>query len=91
MYSGKCRILSPKFAAGESFQLLNALEEYRTGQHVKKDFSEAEYANYYRTILNNLQEMEVCDTFGPVLQEIREDIFDTGWYVSYNLLCLSFC
>ncbi len=31
-------------------------------------------------ILENLVEMEVCEYFGPTLQEIREDIFDSGWY-----------
>ncbi len=60
-------------------KLLNGLEEFKSGQHVKKDFSEAEYSNYYKMILNNLREMEVCDDFGPILQEIREDIFDSGW------------
>ncbi len=57
---------------------------------MKKDFSEAEYANYYNTILNNLCDMEICEDFGPVLQHIREDIFDSGWYgiltFSYDLL-----
>ncbi len=60
---------------------------------MKKDFSEAEYANYYNTILNNLCDMEICEDFGPVLQHIREDIFDSGWYgiltFSYDLLFLS--
>ncbi len=36
-------------------------------------------------ILNNLCEMETDDDIGPVLQEIREDIFDTGWYVIVSL------
>ncbi len=32
--------------------------------------------------------MEVCETFGPSLQEIREEIFESGWFVSPALLSL---
>lgn len=47
---------------------------------MKKDFSEVAYDNYYALILNNLCEMETCEDFGPVLQAIRDDIFNSGWY-----------
>ena len=53
--------------------------EMAAPQHIKKDFCEADYANYYKIILGNLVEMEICETFGPLMQEIRGDIFESGW------------
>ncbi len=40
-------------------------------------------------ILNNLNEMEVCEIFGPTLQEIREDIFNSGWCVFLSFVSSS--
>ena len=66
-------------SAYDILQLLNVLEEYKSGELVKKDFSEVDYSNYYRILVQNLEEMENDASFALILQDIREDIFDSGW------------
>jgi len=58
--------------------LLNCIEEYRTGEHVKKEFSGADYANYYKVLIKNLKKMVTSSMQGETLRIIREDIYETG-------------
>ncbi len=60
-----------------SLQLLHGLEEYKFGRYKKLDFSELGYKNWYNTILENLEFMEENEV--AFLNDIREDIFETGW------------
>ena len=62
-----------------NLKLLNGLEEFKSGEHIKKDFSEADYSNYYRVVLGNLRRMESSQSQGPLLMDIRQHIFETGW------------
>lgn len=61
-----------------SFQLCHVLEEYKQGEHVKKEFSGRKYSDYYNTLLENLKVFPDSKTFGQDFQTIREDIFETG-------------
>ncbi|KLO03825.1 hypothetical protein SCHPADRAFT_948279 [Schizopora paradoxa] len=56
--------------------LCYGLEEWRTGEHISKTFSESTYRQYYRELLQSLREMEVEQR--SVLNTIRTHIFDTG-------------
>lgn len=75
-HSGKHRSQSKPHLLPKYNQLCYGLEEWKTGEHVQRTFSESFYRSYYREVLQSLREMEVEE--GPVLHTIRNHIFDTG-------------
>ncbi len=64
--------------SNESLQLCAALEEYKTGEFVKQNFTEAEYKPYYEVLLKNLLALERSNSRGWMLDIVRKYIFDKG-------------
>ena len=63
------------------FQLRCALEEYKTGTYVEKDFSEKRFKKYYNKLLRNLKEYQISSRVN-VLRRFCSQIFRAGRYVS---------
>lgn len=62
------------------FQIRCALEEYKTGTRIDKDFSEKRFRRYYNKLLRNLQAYQVSNRM-PALRRFCSQIYRTGRYV----------
>ncbi len=59
-------------------QLLNGLEEFKTGVEVTRDFSGPGYADYYTILMGSIKHMDAKDEWTSVLTDIRQQIFSSG-------------
>ncbi len=66
-------------------KLCYGLEEYITGKHIQKNFTEAEYADYYKKLVRNLKKMSRSVSHGRYFEEIISFILEYGWCVEVVL------
>ncbi len=59
-------------------QLLNGLEEFKTGVEVTRDFSGPGYADYYTILMGSVKRMDAKEQWTSVLMDIRQRIFNSG-------------
>ncbi|KLO05142.1 hypothetical protein SCHPADRAFT_947149 [Schizopora paradoxa] len=55
-----------------------ALEEYKTGERVDRDFSENTYRGYYNKLLRNLINWRDCSSRSALLYDICQDMYLSG-------------